>query len=547
MTGDRKKCLVVLLIMITVTLIPKVAFAAPQKAVIVYNKEIRIEETYNIVTTLIEYLGHFEVDIEKLRISEYRPGALSQFDIVFYMGLDDIKLSPILLREISQSKKIVWFEQGIQQLAMFKGWNNFSQEGYKKNFVRLLYKEQDTRQQAGKKPVYRVPTYVEIFVTHPGKDATVAARVTDLKNSVPFAWTRDNVWYFARAEFYGDIPFIIADLFYDVLGEQVSVSAEVLLRIEDVSPFTPPDKLRGIVDIINSYGIPYAVALSPAGIKDGERKDLSGEPELVAVLQEIQDGNGCIILHGYTHQNKYSPTTGEGFEFWNAKEDKPMSNPVQFTKERLERALEECARAGIYPVAFEPPHYAMCSKSYKALAEHFTLFSGKIQVSDKTCKESITFPYSVKSHRLPGMTVYPENLGYVEPDNPLSVANILYQARKLKIVRGCTAGVFFHTFVSVEKLAQLIEGLENLGYHFIDLSSVPHQVKSSHVKITADKNQRLIDTDIKIKLPVAKEKRTSFLTPVLNILVLSLLLVLIVLGYIARRNIQKRGRLYEEE
>ncbi len=545
MTGNWKKCLAGIFIVMTIILIPSNASAAPQKVVVIYEKEAKVEDTYNVVTFLMEYLSHFEVEIKKLHVSEYRPGVLRQFDIVFYMGLDGIKLSPELLKEISRSKTVVWFEQDIQQLAGIKGWDDFFREGYRKNFVRLLYKEKEARQRAGKKPVYMVPAYTEIFVTHPGKDASVAARVTNLKESVPFAWKRDNVWYFARAEFYGDISLIIADLFYEILGGHGSAPGQVLLRIEDVSPFTPPEKLRDIMDIVNSYGIPYAVALSPVGIKDGQRKDLSEVPELVAVLKKIQHGNGCVILHGYTHQNKYSPVSGEGFEFWNAGKDEPMPNPAQFARTRLEKALEECARAGIYPVAFEPPHYAMCSKSYKVLAEYFTLFSGQVQESDKTYKTSITFPYTIKSHRLYGMTVYPENLGYVEPGDVLAVSNILYKARKLQVVRGCTAGIFFHTFISTDKLARLIEGLEATGYRFVDLSTVPHRVKSNHVQITVDGEQRLIETDI--ELPGENQKQVNFLVSGMNVLVMGLLLVTIVLVYITRRNIQKRRRFYEEE
>ena len=48
---------------------------------------------------------------------------------------------------------------------------------------------------------------------------------------------------------------------------------------------------------------------------------------------------GSIIIHGYTHAYRYSET-GEGFEFWDAKADQPITSenaddtPVKLEKEQ---------------------------------------------------------------------------------------------------------------------------------------------------------------------------------------------------------------------
>lgn len=95
---------------------------------------------------------------------------------------------------------------------------------------------------------------------------------------------------------------------------------------------------------------------------DGKKHYLHEREELVEVLQEAQKRGASIIMHGYTHQNEFSPTTGEGYEFWNAKDDRPMEDEESFTVPRIEAGISELLRCGLIPLAFEAPHYAASQK-----------------------------------------------------------------------------------------------------------------------------------------------------------------------------------------
>jgi hypothetical protein len=141
-------------------------------------------------------------------------------------------------------------------------------------------------------------------------------------------------------------------------------------------------------------------------------------------------------------KNEYSPQTGEGFEFWIYQSDQPMPNDVQFTRKRLNEALAVCARAGVYPLAFEPPHYAMSKTAYNELANHFTIYSGQVQMSDRSHEITLTAPFVFRSTRIPGVKVYPENLGYYTADKPFSVDEILARASRLEWF-GMQLPVFF--------------------------------------------------------------------------------------------------------
>lgn len=116
---------------------------------------------------------------------------------------------------------------------------------------------------------------------------------------------------------------------------------------------------------------------------------------MVKVLKKLQSMGGSIIVHGYTHAYRYSET-GEGFEFWDAKADQPITSempktPVHFGertglpertslsqlsrtisgkgrnvyKTKLTRAIEDLTSSGLYPLAFEAPHYTMSDYGYQ--------------------------------------------------------------------------------------------------------------------------------------------------------------------------------------
>ncbi len=54
-----------------------------------------------------------------------------------------------------------------------------------------------------------------------------------------------------------------------------------------------------------------------------------------------------------------------------------------FVKDRVLNGLRVCIENGIYPLAFEAPHYAMESEGYKELKNIFLLIWGNIKIMIK--------------------------------------------------------------------------------------------------------------------------------------------------------------------
>lgn len=509
------------------------------RVLILYEEPFRKDNpAFPIVEALREYLAHFDVRVAVLGAKDYQEGALNGYQAVVYVGNSRRELPHELLGEMAKAPALVWFEDNIDSLAKMKGWDDFAFYGRRNFFVRLSAHGAEAP----------VDPYTRIYAADPGKEAAVFADVTDFKTKMPFAWQRENVFYLGRLDFGFPYYVLLADLLHRALPCESPSGYGVLLRIEDVTPFTNPKSLSRLIGLCAEEGIPYAVAVTPFAKNKGQEARLSEAKELIRVLHKAQETGGSIIMHGCFHENEYSPETGEGFEFWNPRDEKPMDGEPGFTRVRLEQGLEEFARAGVYPVAFEAPHYAMSSESYRELSRHFSAYVGQIQLSDETYMASLELPWLTKSPRLSGMLVYPETLGYVEPGDVLSTDKIMEKARFLKILPHAESCFFYHGFLPPEGLEPLILSLKDEGYSFISLREENFWVKGQHLKVWGGQGKVSHATEIK---PVDAQRNDPLyrgpayiINSVLGLTALLFGLVLF-FGLIVMRLRRRRNRLYE--
>lgn len=463
-----------------------VATPTPEDSVLIlYEGETRYGDRFPIVDALEEYIGHFDMRAAKLQRSLWKPGELSGYKTVFYLGTEKAVLPRELLSEMEKVPCLVWGEQNIDQYAQLHKWAGFKNEGNRYQFEYLVYRNK-------RLPYYRS---IPLCCTSPPTGANVPALADDLQQEVPYIWRMDNLWYLGRIDFNFPINLIFSDLLHDIFNIDHPHSQQVLLRIEDVSPLTPPVKLSAIIDVIAKQRVPYAVGVIPAIMVNSKLITLEDTPDLVKVLSQVEITGGSIIQHGYIHENEYSPKDDEGFEFWNARDDTPIGgDEALFTRMSIDNGLKIFADTGIYPVAFELPHYATSSKGYQELSKHFSILSGQVQMSDESHTIGLDIPYSYNSVRA-GMFVYPENLGYFDPSQVDTLSRILVKAEQFTVVRDCVAGVFFHSYLSPEGLDSIITGLKKLGYDFFDLRYASYHVEGESLKITSQNGQRSIWAD----------------------------------------------------
>ena len=315
-----------------------------------------------------------------------------------------------------------------------------------------------------------------------------------------------------------ELYLVYADLYYDMLAPETEGSQRAAVRLEDVNAESSPEQLRAIADYLHDEGVPFQVAVIPIMIdRTPDEEDFYGlslldSPDVVEAMKYMQQRGGTLIQHGTSHQygaakNPYSGRSGDDYEFygygcsatelppyewepcenssWVRKKDPLPEDDVDAHRDRLDHGREIMIEAGLgEPKIFETPHYTASVNAYVAMAEEYDAryeqveyYAGMLSGGEFTSENSYgqIFPYSV--HDIYGSTVYPENL-----QNPTEKEQNNHPARPPKeivaraeanlAVTESTASFYFHPFLEIEYLAEVVDGIKDLGYEFVPVTEL---------------------------------------------------------------------------
>lgn len=459
------------------TLVPAVrAQNVPNKVLIVYDgKEDTFNEGFVDARYLANLLGHFDLTADLHSVSSYRAGEVERYRALFFSGNVAGTVLPRAFVEDSKSTRrtVIWLGRHIRQLL------TQTSDLERFGFWYLDYRDDemfDTVNYRGVQLAKGDPDVNQIAVLNRDK-VRVLATTTNGDTTYPYALQSDNFWYFADSPFSyageGDRYLVFADLLHDILGIEHAATRRAMVRLEDVSVDDDPEEIRALVDYLSSEGVPFQIALIPI-FRDPSRGleiYLSDRPKFVEVLRYAVSRGGSIVLHGVTHQHR--GTSADDYEFWDDLADRPVrGESPERVRGKIQMALEECFRNGIYPVAWETPHNTAAAEVYRTLEEVFTVFQERTLTANRMGTEQY-FPYPVRDQF--GRLVVPENLGYLQPNDKADV--ILDHARAMLAVRDGIASFYFHPFLKLDLMKQVVSGMKAMGYEFISIRQFPCRVQ----------------------------------------------------------------------
>jgi uncharacterized protein YdaL len=299
----------------------------------------------------------------------------------------------------------------------------------------------------------------------------------------------------------GDRYLAFCDLLFDALAPQTLEQHRAMVRLEDISAENDPVLLIAVADYLSSRRVPFSFGVvprfkDPLGLQTGTPQDtpLKNKPALIAALRYMQSKGGVMIDHGWTHQysnlrNPYNAVTGDDFEFFRVTENADHTlnyagavpeDSLAWVNGRLDAARMEFQAAKLTaPAIFEVPHYAASALDYQAIAAQYGVryerslyFRGLLSGNaiDASHMVGQFFPFVVRD--VYGSFVLPEDLGSVELEQffqfPMRFpADIIQDAQRTRVVRDGFASFYFHPFLDVSLLGQVVEGLRALGYTFV--------------------------------------------------------------------------------
>ena len=435
---------------------------------------------------LAALLGHFQTSTKVIGVREYQRGEIQRYDQVFYIGFHAANVVPGFFLDdlLRSSVPVVWINTGFREFSL--------RPGVKAKFGFVVSRFDSTSVftsvRAGNEVFQKGEPNLNIIEIADRQRVAVLATASSEK-------TRREVPYIVRSGnflYVGDSPFasaaetdrylLFADMLHDILGEQHETSHTALIRIEDISPMDDPGKLREVADILSSRGIPFLVGVIPFYVDPGQgiRVSLSDKPDLVDALKYMVQNGGTIVMHGVTHQ--YKGVTASDYEFWDESTNKPIATEtVEGIERKLDMGIQEFMRNGLYPLVWETPHYTASFRLYQTVARYFsTAMEQRLAIEDFDYSQF--FPYVIQRD-LFGQKIYPENLGYIPLDPDLdrsraSVAALIAKAKGNLAVRDGFASCFFHAFLDPELLVELVDGVQALGYEYMDMREQQHWVKT---------------------------------------------------------------------
>ena len=208
----------------------------------------------------------------------------------------------------------------------------------------------------------------------------------------------------------------------------------------------------------------------------------------------MESKGGTIILHGYTHQystipNGYSGVSADDYEFFRVMNDPQnisknlfqavAEDSTAWVEERVTLALSQLNDEDLSAAIWETPHYTASKIDNQYFAKKFTASIGRIFYFDNVDTRHTAqqfYPYVIQKDTY-GQKVIPENLGYISPvasfNMPIRTVNdVVDTAKKNLVVRDAWASMYYHPYLGLSYLEQLVPAIKALGYEFVPVS--PH-------------------------------------------------------------------------
>jgi uncharacterized protein YdaL len=435
---------------------------------------------------LATLLGHFHASATVIGVDDYVPGSMERYDHVFYIGFNAQNVVPgkFLDDVVKTSVSVIWIHTGF---AEFSASHDLSRRfGFRVSHIdstgEFLTVERGTDRFTKEEPNLNIVTIsnraqVEVLAT---------AYAEKARRRVPYIVRSGHLLYVADSPFSTISPsdryILFADFLHDILGEDHHTSHSALIRIEDVNPMEDPDRLRDVADLLSERGIPFLVGVSPFYVNPAERLriSLSDKPDVVDALRYMVNNGGTIVMHGVTHQ--HDGVTGADYEFWDETIDGPIKGETEEgIRRKIEMGIQEFMKNGLYPLVWETPHYTGSFLLYDVIGDYFSTAMEQRLAIEHTDYGQF-FPYIIRRD-LFGQMLYPENLGYIpllpEKDSSRTfVLETIRNARTTLAVRDGFAASFFHAFLDLSLLEELVDSIQAMGYTYIDVREDAHRVQT---------------------------------------------------------------------
>ncbi|NFV12297.1 DUF2334 domain-containing protein [Clostridium sporogenes] len=458
------------------------------KVLIVHDNFNSFSYDNNIIYSVKELLGAFNTEVKVMNLDNYKEKEIYNYDYVFVIGIDEeINKKSFFIEDLrNYNKKICWIGKGIDIFLQNNPKYNMRYIGTKWDITETYYSNKKNMNISNMEKFYLDSNKGFTVLKPYSKDTKIYAYLSNGKDYFPYIINEKNLWHVSQIDNSSVIFYIFSDVLNDIFKVDKFREEKVFIRIEDVNPLMDINKLKSIADFLYSEDIPFMISLVPAVIdtKTGYATGISDKKEFIETIKYMQKKGGAVILYGYINQNSKKEVIKEGYKFENEKESTPLNFDMEkYVYDKVGKNLDECVKNQIYPLAFGAPHYDMDIREYKEFKKYFSTYVEQYQNNDKRFI-SKAYPYILKDTETFNILI-PENLGNMGKNNSLWLREIQENFRKISIVRGYTAGVFFNPYMDINYLKNLVDYFKSQNVNFLDLKEEENWVKWNDIKVSS--------------------------------------------------------------
>lgn len=451
--------------------------------------------------------GMFD-NVKMINFEKLKKNYLQKRNIIIFYSNRDIDLNSHQLMILNQFKgKLLGIGNGVKTLDRFKEWTYI-------NTVTIRSIEN-----------FELSVPKEILHMKVPEDAKILAYGRQFNQKYPVIIEDGSSSFFTISDFYTEEKYVITNALFDLFDVKKPTNHVAYIRLEDISPASDPDLVLEAGNYLLDREIPVYLAVIPVYINNetGKVVKLSEVPKLTDALKSLVNRGAFVISHGYTHTYRYTET-GEGFEFWDSVLNQPITTlnteeqtekikrteqfagleeyesyfnkyrtiETSYIETKLQSSIHSLTKLGFAPVAFEAPHYTMSSNGYKVTSNYFSAIFGQVQLSDKNWEVMSAPLFVSKPSVLNGMTLYPETIGFVDPnlDDPIGAMD--ETIGKVIQVPGSMLGGFYHPYLGLDYLKEMVALMQAVpNLQWLDMNSSKHFVKTDLVEVQLRNNDEI--------------------------------------------------------
>jgi len=465
---------------------PRSARGADATTLVLYSDERSSYSLGDSLELLKMQLLRVATRLETISVAQVTPAKMAEADyLVVFCPQSHPALSSNFLQGVTLTKQpLLWVGFGAEQLKTFP---QFSSEFELSAFAapnvatNVNYRGRDWPAPLAPWIPASLPTN-----SHAKVVLTIRDAATGTIPSRPLCWQLGNFTIFAGIPQNGLIGFLFEDLLLDFYQVNEIPASRLFIRVEDYHAHSDHQEFRRIADFLNSRHIPFLIAVVPRSRdpETGKTADLDSEPEFANALRYAQQRGGRVILKGFT----YGSTEPE---FWNIEQDRPLAGEQgQKLQERLHQVVHQMFKHGVYPLAWETPHYAASHAAYTEVAHVFSTAVERFQLSDSTqLDRGVTAGLTLDRY---DRFLIPENMDFLLDADSNALAGIRARGEVITRLRGSIGGCYFFAYQPLEKLIGLVDTLDRFKMAYLDLADLDNVVQLPDALLLTGHAQRTV-------------------------------------------------------